>query len=271
MAIKYGGYLSKDVKTAMEKSRDEIIKQENVLGLNDVDKILSKQLQLAVSSENIMPVSRSMGDLFEAIEGVVKYLEMCNQMKWLVEYGTALGGLMLNITQKIDKWGCFSKWSEEFKIDIPKPPDSGSNVYYYALPAPKITRSFWELNELNRQVDRRLRKCNLYFMKTFVYNSRPTVSHATIVGNMWITNKKYSRFGKYQHLDWVSVQATSHNIDFRDSWSGKYHDVKLSNSEFISLMSATLGDFFDYSVRVNREFATTDSLINQLKNQQKAG
>lgn len=272
VALKYSGALSKNVRTVIEKSREEITGQENSLSLGDVSTILNNNLKVGISKDDLIPVTKSLSNYFEIIDGTIQHLESFNKNNRMVNYGDIFFNLISRVGEKLDKWGCFNKWAEDVPVTIPKVETPGFHLADYLLLASNLTKTFWEIGEVRSQANPKFKKQNLYYVKSYILNFSDVFHPASIFGIVKITNKTYNRIGgNNQILNYVDVSILSNSISLTYSEPMKMDSIKLSNAAFATLISATLGDFFDYSTRVNKEFEVSNSLVSQLKNQKKAG
>jgi hypothetical protein len=270
MALKYGGFLSKDVRNVFEKSRDEIISSPQSLSIDDAKGILGKQILAGIPKEDSAVFTKSIGSYLEIIDGTIKHFEDFNRLEKIVEYGNVYADLIRRIGERLNKWGCFEKWAEKIDFMTPYSPTSPVRMIQSVLSTPKLSRVFWDNRNLKNLVDRNLRNHGLGLLKTITVDS-VKVTNATTLGLVLITNKKYYNRGFYQELVYAHMDALGHELSIYDSGNHNYVNVKLSNAEYLSLISAVLSDFFDYAIRVNREYAMSTNVISELKNNKNAG
>lgn len=266
MALKYGGFLSKDVRNVFEKSRDEIISSPKSLSVDDAKNIFSKQILAEIPQEDSAVITKSIGSYLEIIDGTIKHLEYFNKQERIVQYGNVYGDLIRRVGEKLNKWGCFEKWADklEFMVPVPYPKLSPVQRLDSMLSMPKLSKVFWENKILKNHVDKNLRNIGLGLLKTITIDT-VNVSNATTLGLVIITNRKYYDRKSYKELAYSHMDSLGHELSLFNSENFSYANIKLSNTEFLNLISAATSDFFDYVVKVNREYAISNNIISQLK------
>lgn len=269
IALKYGGFLNKDVKNVIEKSQIEIDKQGDKLTSEQVNQIFALQIRSAIPNDEVIATTRSMANLFELLGSISESLKYFEEVGRIAEYGTVLQDLIIGVNEKIDSWGCYEKWAIDTKPTQEMRTHGNRSVSYF-LQAPNTTRYFWSVKELSTHVNWRLRNVNLNFSKeymSFDHNRTHSIglSKSFEISNELLWHK--SVFGICR----VSATPYQHGINLHDRYKFKNKFIKLNNVAITNLISATIGDFHYYSLKVNSEFAQSNSIAEVFNNQKKAG